>query len=191
MSSDSTTTRLRATFRNSFVWGVAWGTFGSAIATAMRMIDKIPIGNALLDGLGMGIRIGVVGAIAGAAFFAYISVVYHGKRLSEISWRRFGVGGSIVAGLFVPSFLQTMNLLSGDGLVPWHLVSDDFVLAALFGGITSAGTMMIAQRDEAAHPTTAQDLLDRMERQSLGAGGAAEYRKAERSRSAEHLQRRP
>lgn len=177
--------RLRATLRNSVVWGVVWGTFGTTVASVMRLIDKIPFGYALLDGLGMGIRIGVVGAIASAAFFAFISVAYRGKRLSEISWLRFGAGGAIVAGLFVPGFLQTMNLLTGGNLVPWHLVLDDFLLAAFFGGITAAGTMILAQRDEAAHPVTVEQLLDRMEQESLGAGGATEYRKAERSRSAE------
>jgi hypothetical protein len=185
MSNENRFARLRATFRNSVVWGLAWGTFGTAVASVMRLLDKIPFGSALLDGLGMGIRIGVMGAIAGAAFFAFISVAYRGKRLSEISWLRFGIGASVVAGLFVPAFLQTMNLLTDGGLVPWHLVFDDFVLAAVFGGITAAGTMVLAQRDEAAHPVTVEELLDRMERQGLGPGEATGYRKTERSRSAE------
>jgi hypothetical protein len=177
--------RLRATFRNSVVWGVIWGTFGTAVASVMRLIDKIPFGYALLDGLGMGFRIGVMGAITSAAFFAFISVAYRGKRLSEISWLRFGAGGAIVAGLFVPGFLQTMNLLTGGSLVPWHLVLDDFLLATFFGGITAAGTMILAQRDEAAHPVTVEELLDRMENDSLSAGETIQYRKADRSRSAE------
>jgi len=185
MYGENTITRLRAMFRNSMVWGVAWGTLGTGIASVMRLIDRIPFGNALLDGLGMGVRIGFAGAIAGAAFFAFISVAYRGKRLSEISWQRFGVGGAVVAGLFVPSFLQTMSLLTGGGLVPWNLLSDDLFLSAVFGGITAAGTMIIAQRDEAAHPVTVENLLDRMERESLGAGGTPAYRKAERSRSAQ------
>jgi hypothetical protein len=177
--------RLRATFRNSLVWGAVWGTFGTVVASVMRLIDKIPFGYALLDGLGMGIRIGFIGAIAGAAFFAFISVAYRGKRLSEISWLRFGAGGAIVPGLFVPAFLQMMNLLSGGPLVAWNLVLDDGLLALFFGGITAAGTMILAQRDEAAHPVTVEELLDRMEHESLGAGGAIEYRKSERARSAE------
>ncbi len=178
--------RLRATFRNSVVWGVVWGTFGSAVATVMRIYDRIPFGYAVRDGLGMGIRIGFIGAIAAAAFFAFISVAYRGKRLSEISWLRFGIGGAIVAGLFVPAFLQAMNLLTGGELVPWNLLSDDLVLSAVFGGITAAGTMKLAQMDEAAHPGTVEQLLDRMERDSLGAGGTTAYRKAERSRSIDH-----
>ena len=185
MSPENRVTRLRATFRNSLVWATIWGVLGTGVATTMRLMDGIAFGRALLDGLGMGIRIGVVGAIAGAAFFAFIGVAYRGKRLAEISWLRFGVGASIVAGLFVPGFLQTMNLLSGGDLVPWRLLFDDFVLSALFGGITAAGTMALAQRDEAAHPVTVQDLLERMERESLGAGEVAEYRKSERSRSVE------
>jgi hypothetical protein len=180
-----TLSRLRATFRNSIVWGVAWGAFGSAVATVMRLFDKIPFGYALLDGLGMGIRIGFAGALASAAFFAYISVAYRGKRLSEISWVGFGLGGAVVAGLFVPAFLQTMSILTGGGVVPWHLVLDDSVYSTLFGGITAAGTMILAQMDEAAHPVTVQDLLERMERDSLGPGEAAAYKKAERARSAE------
>ena len=187
MSDENRFTRLRAMARNAAVWGVGWGAIGTAVATAMRFVDKIPFANAILDGIGMGIRIGFIGAIAGTAFFAFISVAYRGKRLREISWVRFGIGGAILAGLFVPGFLQTMNMLSGDGMVPWNLVSDDAVFSALFGGITAAGTMFLAQRYEAAHPVTVQELLDRMERDSLRAGEAAAFAKQERSRSAEHI----
>jgi hypothetical protein len=180
-------TRLRATIRNSIVWGIGWGCIGTAVASARRLLDGIPFGYALLDGLGMGIRIGVMGAIAGAVFFAYIGVAYRGKRLSEISWLRFGVGGAVVAGLFVPAFLQTMNLLTGGALVPWHLVLDDSFYSAIFGGITAAGTMILAQRAESAYPVTVEELLDRMERQSLGAGAVTGYRQPERARTAEDL----
>jgi hypothetical protein len=187
MSAENRFTRLRAIFRNSVVWGVIWGGFGSVVATGFRLVDKIPFGRAVLDGIGMGIRIGVMGAITGAAFFAFISLAYRGKRLKEINWLRFGIGGSIVCGLFVPAFLQTMNVISGGDMVPWNLVWDDLVLAAVFGGITAAGTMLIAQRSEAAYPVTVEELLDRMERESLDAGEATEYRKPERARSAERL----
>jgi len=45
--------------------------------------------------------------------------------------------------------------------------------------------MFLAQRYKAAHPLTFQELLDRMERQTLTVGEAANYRKSERSRSVE------
>jgi hypothetical protein len=188
MPSENRFRRLRGTFRNSLVWGTIWGVLGTGVASVMRLIDKIPFGYALLDGLGMGIKIGVIGGIAGAAFFAFMSVVYRGKRLSEISWLRFGIGASIVTGLFVPGFLQAMNLLTGGDLVAWNLLADDLVLSAVFGGITAAGTMILAQRDEAAHPVTVQELLERMERNSLGEGEVPVSGKGERSRSAERRQ---
>jgi len=186
MASEARFPRLRAALRNAAVWAVGWGGLGTVVASAMRIADKIPLGGALIDGLGMGIRIGVMGAIAGTAFFAYIAAAYRGKRLSDISWIRFGIGGAIVCGLFVPLFLQTMNVLTGGSLVPWNLVWDDSVFSALFGGITAAGTMLLAQRHEAAYPVTVEDLLDRMEQQSLSPGEAHLRRRAERSRSAEH-----
>jgi hypothetical protein len=187
MANPDPITRLRATVRNSVVWGIGWGCIGSAVAATRRLLDGIPFGHALLDGVGMGIRIGVMGAIAGAAFFAYISVAYRGKRLSDISWLRFGIGGAVVAGLFVPAFLQTMNLLTGGSLVPWHLVLDDTFYSAVFGGITAAGTMILAQRAESAYPVTVQELLERIERQTLDAGAATAFRQAERARAAEDL----
>lgn len=182
-SGESRFPRLRAAFRNAVVWGVGWGALGTVIASAMRVADKIPLGHALLDGLGMGIRIGIMGAIAGTAFFAFLAAAYRGKRLSEISWVRFGIGGAIVCGLFVPAFLQTMNVLTGGSMVPWHLVFDDLVFSVIFGGITAGGTMLLAQRHEAAYPVTVEELLDRMERQSLGEGAAEGYRKAERAKT--------
>src|SRR5690242_17656871 len=133
----------------------------------------------------MGIRIGFIGAIAGTAFFAFIGLAYRGKRLRDISWVRFGVGGAVLAGLFVPAFLQTMNLITGGALVPWNLVFDDLVLSAAFGGITAAGTMFLAQRYEAKHPVTVQELLERMEQQTLATGEAVKFGKPERSRSVE------
>ena len=185
MSEESRFPRLRAAIRNSVAWGVVWGGIGTAVASAMRLADNIPFGRALVDGLGMGIRIGFMGGIVGAAFFAFIGIAYRGKRLSEISWKRFGIGGAVLAGLFVPALLQTMILVTGGELVPWNLVFDDVVFSALFGGITAAGTMILAQRDEAAHPVTVQELLDRMERNSIGAADPTSYGKIERTRSAE------
>jgi len=185
MPDDSKGRRRRGIFRNAVTWGITWGALGTVIASLMRLSDKIPFGHALLDGLGMGIRIGVVGAITGAAFSTFISVAYRGKRLAEISAARFGIGATILAGLFVPTALETMSLLTGGGFVPLNLVTDDLVFSAVFGGITAAGTMILAKRDEAKNPTTVEELLGRMERQSLGEGGVPGYTSKERSHSEE------
>ena len=171
--------------RNAVVWGAGWGILGTAVATVMRLIDNISPVMAFLDGLGMGIRIGLVGALAGAAFAAFISIAYRGQGISDISWRKFGLRGMVLGGLFVPTFIQTMSLLTGGGFAPFGDIAGDMLYSALFGGITAAGTMKLAQMDEARHPLTANDLLDRMERQSIGGGAATGYSAEQKAHATE------
>ena len=185
MSDQSKWKRFRAGFKNALVWGVTWGALGTVVAAVVRLSDKITPLFALLDGIGMGIRIGFAGALAGAAFATFIGVAYRGKRLAEISALRFGIGGAVLAGSFIPAWMQTMSLLTGGGLVPFNLINSDIVLSAVFGGITAAGTMLLAQRDEAKNPVTVDQLLERMENESLGAGDPIGYEATQRARSAE------
>ena len=177
--------KLKAMLKNGVVWGAGWGLLGTAVATVFRLADNISPVMAFFDGLGMGIRIGIVGGLAGAAFAAFISVAYRGQRVSQISWPRFGLGGLVLGGLFVPAFIETMSLLTGGGLVPFTHIANDMLYSALFGGITAAGTMKLAQVDEAKHPVTASELLDQMERQSLGTGARTGYSPEQRARAAE------
>ena len=172
--------RLRGAFRNSVVWGVAWGVLGTTVTATMRLFDGIPLLNAIGDGIGMGIRIGVMGGIAGAAFSTFISVAYHKKRLAELSALRFGIGGAVVAGLFVPAFMQTMNIVFGDGPVPWGLLYFDIAIAAFFGGVTAGGTIKLAQHAESLAPLAEQDALDAPERAALPAIGNAAVESAQR-----------
>jgi hypothetical protein len=62
--------------------------------------------------------------------------------------------------VFVPLFLQAMNILSGDGMVPWRLVLDDAIWTAVFGGVVAGGTLKLAQRGEALAAGTVKDQLD-------------------------------
>lgn len=184
MSDEYKPSRLRAIFKNAVVWGAAWGALGTAVASLMRLNDNLPLWQAILDGIGMGVRIGIVGGITGAAFAAFISVAYRGKRLAEINWLKFGLGGLILGGLFVPAFLETASLLTGGGFVPFNLINGDMLMAGLFGGITAAGTMKLAQHGVDKDPVTADVLLDKMEQQSLGPGEIAGIATGPKSRVA-------
>ena len=62
---------------------------------------------------------------------------------------RFAILGAVIGGAGVPLFLQTMNVLSGDGLIAWHLVLDDAVWAAPFGAAAAAASILLARRAEA------------------------------------------
>jgi hypothetical protein len=141
--------RVIGAVRNAVVWGGAWGVLASAIGATVRLADGIPLGIAIGDGIVTGARFGFVGGATGAAFAVFISLFYRGRRVSQISWARFAVGGAVVAGLFLPAFLLTANLLSGDGFPVMSDILDDVPLAALFGGLTAAGSIWLAQRGAA------------------------------------------
>jgi hypothetical protein len=171
--------RLKAVFRNAVVWGVTWGVLGTMWATLMRLSDSIPFGQALVDGIGMGIRIGIGGGLVGAVFAAIISIAYRGKNLAEISPAKFGLGAAIFSGAFVPAVMQATNLLSGSGFVPFDLINTDILYSALFGGITAAGTMALAKRDARRNPA----LPGGSDRDALNPGAGAYQDSALRDRS--------
>jgi hypothetical protein len=184
--------RLAAVVRNAVVWGVAWCALAFVTILVLRTIGVVvPATIGVLDALGMAIRVGVVGGLAGSAFAAFISLVYRGRRLSEINWVRFGIGGAIVAELFMLAFFAITNLASGSGFPRLDDILSDLIIAAAFGGISAGGSMWLAQRAEAVHGTGEDEpapLAGGDPPASLGAGdppdavGAADARPRERAR---------
>ncbi|MDP3675881.1 MAG: hypothetical protein Q8R44_12435 [Novosphingobium sp.] len=186
MTVDNIFRRLRGALGNALVWGVGWFTAAFAGFAVLRVAGILPETLSWAQGLGVAIRFGIVGVFAGGAFSSVIRLLYHGRRLSEISWVRFGIGGAVVTGLFVPVFLQTMNLLSGDGLVPWELVLDDGLGTAAFGGVAAAVSLKLAQRAVTVLPGRSQDQLDRLESvDRFASAGERDYPITQRSRSAQ------
>lgn len=146
---DNWSRRLRGAAGNALVWGASWAAVGFVVFSILRLTGGVK-SDSWIDGVGLAIKCGVIGTIAGGAFSAVIGLFYHGRRLSDISWVRFGIGGAVVSAVFVPLFLQTMNILSGDGMVPWHLVLDDIPISAVLGGVAAAFSMKLAQRADRA-----------------------------------------
>ena len=164
MFGDNRFRRLRGLVTNALVWGAGWSTLALVVFSTLRLTGIIPERVSWLEGLGLAARFGIVGGVAGAAFSAVIRLVYYGRRLRDINWVRFGIAGAVVTGVFVPLFLQTMNLISGDGLVPWRLVLDDALWTAVLGGVVAGGSLKLAQRADASGAATHQDQLDRSAR---------------------------
>jgi len=149
MSAGNVRRLLTGVVRNGVVWGVAWFALAFVTILVLRTIGVIvPATIGVLDAVGMGIRIGVVGGIAGGVFAAFIHWFYRGRRLSEINWVRFGLGGAIVAELFMLAFFAITNLASGSGFPRLDDILSDLVIAAVFGGIAAGGSMWLAQRAE-------------------------------------------
>jgi hypothetical protein len=55
----------------------------------------------------------------------------------------------VITAVFVPLFLQTMNLLSDGHLVPWRLVLDDSLWTGVLGAVAAGGSLKLAQRSRA------------------------------------------
>jgi hypothetical protein len=144
--------RLRGVIRNAFVWGACWAALSIPTYAVLRIIGVIPGTFSWLNVIPLAGKFGVVGTIAGAAFSVVVSVFYRGRRLSEINWARFGVAAGVVTALFIPAFLQTMNLISGDGLAAWADILDDIPATALFGAIAAASSLRLAQFADKAFP---------------------------------------
>lgn len=135
--------RLKAVFVNAIFWGGAWFVAGLALFTGIVLIRQPP-GRTFLDALGMAIKCGVIGGVAGTIFSTFIALRYRGRKLSEISWIRFTLGGGVVAGLGVPGLLWVMGALTG-GAAPLRLLVDDLVLGAVLGTIAAGASMKLAQ----------------------------------------------
>jgi len=152
--------RLRGALGNAMVWGVGWFTAALALFATLRVAGILPDTLFLRDGLELAVKFGVVGFVAGGAFSSVIRLLYHGKRLSEISWVRFGIIGGVVTGLFLPAFIEVMRFISGDPYLPLEALLDDGLIGAVFGGVVAGGSLKLAQLGDTLHSGRRQYQLD-------------------------------
>lgn len=142
--------RLKGAVVSGALWGAGWFAGSFLLFQVLRALGVLSDGLIWADGLMVAARVGTIGGLVGAAFSLFIGVWYRGRRLSEISWQRFALTGGLLAGVYVPAFLLTMNALSGDGF-PIRDMLSDALLAGVLGTVMAGGSMMLAQRADARH----------------------------------------
>lgn len=138
--------RVRGLIGNAMVWGTGWAVLSFAILLVMRPFGFGP--HTWLDLVKGCAMFGVMGAISGTAFSTFIAWWFRGRRLSQISWLRFGIGGGIVTGLFVPAWIVLMRFLSGDAPLAFQHLFTNGLVGLAFGGASAAVTMKVAQLAE-------------------------------------------
>ncbi len=187
--------RWRAVLRNALTWGAAWALAGGVLVGVLALFSPEPeieslagrLGVAVLAGGMWGVRFGIAGAAMGTLFSTVVRFGYRGKRLADISPGRFALLGAVVGGVGVPLFLQTMNVLSGDGPISWGLVLDDAPWAAAFGAAAAAGSILLARRaDVSSSEATIAELSEPNDLDALPAAEPRESLIAERERSARY-----
>lgn len=164
--------RLRGAIKNIVVWGIGWTVLGFATNLVMRMTGIIDAPVSVLDAAVVGLKIGLGGGIVGATFSAFIAFTYRNRRIQDISWLKFGVGGSLVAAASITGFVQGASLLGGGKLVEWEYLNPTLAMFAAFGFIGSATSLKLAQLAAARDPDS-EELLA-FERNAPLVSGAGE-----------------
>jgi len=169
--------------RNAVVWGAAWGAAAFVTILGLRTIGvMVPASITWVDALGMAIRFGVVGGIAGAGFASVVRFIYRGRRIDDISAVRFAIGGALVAGIGVPLLMETLSVLTGGGITPWSLIRTDTIFSALFGGVVAGGTIKLAQLARSREVEDDDALSPAGSAPELGAGAGAQAGVEQRDR---------
>jgi hypothetical protein len=136
---------VRAAFRNAVVWGAAWFAGSMLFLTTRLLVGMAPPGIGMMDNVGMSIRVGIAGGLAGAAFASFLRVAFRGRKLAELNWVKFGIGGAIGATALILGLMVVPRLLMGEGPPPLSDISTDIWIALVFGGVTAAGSLRLAQ----------------------------------------------
>ncbi len=137
--------RLRGTIKNTVIWGIGWAVLGFATNMVMRTTGIINAPISVFDSAVVGLKVGLGGAIAGVAFSAFIAFAYRNRRIQEISWLKFGVGGAVVTVASITIFVQGASLLGGGRLIEWHYMQSTLAMFAAFGFSVAAISMKLAQ----------------------------------------------
>jgi hypothetical protein len=147
--------RLTGAAKNAVVWGATWSALAFATILGLRTIGVVvPPEIGVLDAIGMAVRVGIAGGMAGGLFALFVSVFYRGRRLSQIDPVRFGLGGAVVAEVFMLAFFAPGKPALEDILM-------DLIIAAVFGFVAAGASMWLAQRADALPPGS-DDAPDRL-----------------------------
>lgn len=139
--------RLRAILLNGLVWGGTWFVGITAMVMVLNVVDPPPPG-AVGDpneGWFLAASGGLLLFMGGAAFAAVVTFAFRGRRLADINWRRFAIGGGLVAGVVFPAFISLMRMFAGEPVLEVGKLVSSGLFGLVGGAILAAGTLRIAQ----------------------------------------------
>lgn len=165
--------RLRGALGNVVAWGIGWTVLGFATTIVLRMTGLVDPPVSIRGAAEIGLKIGLGGCIAGAAFSAFIAFRYRNRRLQDIDCVAFGLGGAVVTAAAITGFVEGASLLGGGGLVPWRYMNPTVPIFALFGFGAAALSMRLAQSASSHAPDIAEVSADMRESAQLASGAGA------------------
>ncbi len=139
--------RLRGALGNALVWGTGWFMAAYGLFTGYALLSsRTPLSwvFSFMAFLGA-VRIGVVGALTGALFSAYVAANFRHRKLQDISAGRFALGAGLVTALPFLVISLWGNLTTG-----WPFFLRDALEPLLYyapiGVITGYGSLKLAKR---------------------------------------------
>ena len=160
--------RLRGAFGNAVFWGVVWFVIGLLFLAAQSLRGFV----FYLPGLiAQATFAGLLGAITGGIFSAFIAARFSRMQVDDLKARQFALGGVLI-GMLAGLLLQ-LWFLRGSVFFPPR-IGDVLVPMAFFGtigGVTALGSIKIAQRSLPTS-TPVQSLEPDSDHTQLGSGSA-------------------
>lgn len=142
--------RLRAIALNGLVWGGAWFVGVMTLATTANLLE----GRGLrVEGWELAVPGGILFTVAGVAFSTVVTLVLRGRKLSELNWMRFGLGGGVVSFFFLPTLVSVLRAFAGDDMLAVTKLLGTGALGFMFGSIAAAGTLKLAQLADRYSPS--------------------------------------
>lgn len=136
---------MPSVIRNALLWSITWAGTGFVLFSVIAFDDR-PLVEVFLNAAFVAVRFAFWGFVFGILFTGAVALLKRsGHRLTDLSRVTVGVGGGIAAGLLMPLLLQLMNVLSGDGVIAWHLVTDDVAWAVPFGALAALVSLQAAR----------------------------------------------
>lgn len=138
--------RFHGAVRNAVLWGLGFGAIGLLVSLP-ALPDETPGGMLRWQIVAsLAVRFAIFGVLCGALFWWVTGLLFERAAFARFGRVPVSLGGAVGTAVFVPLFMQTMNLLSGEGPVPWPLVLDDSVWAFVFGGAAALGSLELTRR---------------------------------------------
>jgi hypothetical protein len=137
--------KLRGALGNAAVWGATWFGAGSTILSAAALTGLAPGSVSLGVILQLALSIGITGFVAGAGFSIVLGTEYRRHRLEDMQVGGMAIKGAVISVLLAPWVSFAAIGLGGSG-VSLGLLAANVIGSALLGGLTAAGTVILAQR---------------------------------------------
>ena len=131
---------LRGMIGTAITWGLAWVPLSAGLWAASGLLGGPPLefwGPMLLGA-------GVKGAISGAAFGGFLSIVARRRSFSELTFPQLMACGA--AGALIAPAITFAIIIGRDVLLPPWMIGYSMAVSALSGAVSAAGTLYAARR---------------------------------------------